>query len=105
MALKGRIYPTWLYSEKRGGVLVKNAQEEDDLGVPVFDNPNLGKPRDDQGYMKQAPAPAVTPGYVARRAKAGASPTGEERRHKSEQRVKAGFSPTGKERRIFPRVA
>ena len=105
MALKGRVYPTWLYSEKHGAVLVKSAQEEDDLGVPVFDNPNLGKPRSDQGYMKQAPGPAGPVAFSPRRAKVGVSPTGVERRHEPEHRIKAGSSPTGKERRIFPKVA
>lgn len=106
MALKGRSYPTWLYSEKRNqGVLVNNAQEEDDLGVPVFDNPNLGKPRPDQGYMKNVPGP-IAHGFVARRVKQGISPTGAERRKGGpDHRAKAGVSPTGKERRIFPKVA
>jgi hypothetical protein len=112
MAKKGRSYPTWLYSAANPkGVLVHNAEQEDLLEGPQFDNPNLGKPRPDQkGNPLQDGQQQEGGGFqfsnpTLRRAKAGVSPTGHERRSKPERRQKAGVSPTAKERRIFPKVA
>jgi len=93
------------------GVLVHNAEQEDLLGGPQFDNPNLGKPRPDQKGNPLQDGQQEAGGFnfsnpTLRRAKAGVSPTGKERRMNPERRQRAGGnSPTGKERRIFPKVA